>query len=57
MNIWQKLKSMATTPIPGFTRVGFWQESYWGQLVLCIALPIQSQRKSILVENTSGKSS
>ena len=56
MSIWQKLKSIATTPIPGFTRAGFLTAVLLGTTTaLCIVLPTHLQRRSILVENTSGK--
>ena len=56
MGIWQKLKSIATTPIPGFTRTGFLTAVLLGTTTaLCIVLPIHLQRRSTLVENTSGK--
>ena len=56
MSVWQKLKSIATTPIPGFTRVGFLTAVLLGTTTaLCIVLPTHLQRRSTLVENTSGK--
>ena len=56
MGIWQKLKSIATTPIPGFTRAGFLTAVLLGTTTaLCIVLPTHLQRRSTLVENTSGK--
>ena len=56
MGIWQKLKSIATTPIPGFTRTGFLTAVLLGTTTaLCIVLPTHLQRRSTLVENTSGK--
>ena len=56
MGIWQKLKSIATTPIPGFTRTGFLTAVLLGTTTaLCIVLPIHLQRRSTLVENTSAK--
>ena len=56
MSIWQKLKSIATTPIPGFTRTGFLTAVLLGTTTaLCIVLPTHLQRRSTLVENTSGK--
>ena len=56
MSIWQKLKSIATTPIPGFTRAGFLTAVLLGTTTaLCIVLPTHLQRRSTLVENTFGK--
>ena len=56
MSIWQKLKSIATTPIPGFTRTGFLTAVLLGTTTaLCIVLPTHLQRRSTLVENTFGK--